>query len=65
MIDAALKNCRAFQIPAAAFDQVRSVEGLLEAIPQSLIVAYDLVEKYYTADLSMEKDRFKIGARFD
>ena len=50
------------RIPAAAFDQVRSVEGLLEAIPQSLIVAYDLVKKYYLADLNMADDFFKLAS---
>ena len=48
------------RVPAAAFDQVRAVEGLFEAGPQSLILSYDLVLRAYLGTLTWEEHWVKI-----
>jgi hypothetical protein len=56
----AFKEWRKGRVPAAAFDQVRSIEGLLEALPQSLILAYSLVKNYSNADLDFTTVRYVV-----
>ena len=57
----AYRAWQAGRIPRAAYDQVRSVEGLFESTPQAILQAYLVLRAYYRGNLDNISPNVLIG----